>query len=67
MPRLSILTTDEINLFDKPPRFSPEQRQKYFSLNDKLIPLLKNLRFATNKVCMILLSNSDGVGDIPTT
>lgn len=54
MSRLNILTKDEINLFDKPPRFSPEQRQKYFHLNEKLISLLKSLRSATNKVCLVL-------------
>lgn len=54
MPRLSIFTEDEINLFDKPPRFSSEQRQKYFHLSDKLILLLRNLRSATNKVCTVL-------------
>lgn len=54
MSRLSILTLDEIKLFDKPPRFSLEQRQKYFHINDKLQLLLNKLRTPTNKVCMIL-------------
>jgi len=54
MSRLSILTLYEIKLFDKPPRFSLEQRQKYFHINDKLQLLLNKLRTPTNKVCMIL-------------
>lgn len=54
MPRLSILSPEEIKLFDKPPRLTLEQRQKYFYLTDKLLHLLKNLRTPTNKVCMIL-------------
>lgn len=35
MPRLSILTTQEIKAFDKPPRFTPEQRRKYFQKKRK--------------------------------
>jgi hypothetical protein len=54
MSRLSILTHDEVKLFDQPPRFSFQQRQKYFQLSDKLMPLLKNLRTATHKVGMVL-------------
>lgn len=45
MSRLCILTQEEIKTFDKPPRFSLEQRQKYFYLSDKLIPLLQKLRY----------------------
>ncbi len=44
MPRLAILTTDEINAFDKPPKFTKVQREKYFHINEKLSALLKILR-----------------------
>ncbi|MEO8402256.1 MAG: DUF4158 domain-containing protein [Gammaproteobacteria bacterium] len=54
MSRLQVFTAEEIKLFDKPPRFTIEQRQKYFHLNEKLLLLLKKLRTPTNKVCMIL-------------
>jgi hypothetical protein len=54
MPRLKILSPEEIKLFDKPPRFTTEQRQKYFHLNDKLLLILKSLRTPTNKVFMVL-------------
>ena len=54
MPRLSILTTDEIKAFDKPPKFTKVQREKYFHSNDKLSSLLKILRDPTYKLCIIL-------------
>lgn len=49
-----ILTPEEIKAFDKPPRFTPEQRHKYFQLHEKLLPLLNKLRTPTNKVGLLL-------------
>ena len=54
MPRLAILTAQEVKAFDKPPKFTLEQRKKYFQINEKLSPLLKNLRSDTNTVCMVI-------------
>ena len=36
MPRLAILSSQEVRAFDKPPRFTLEQRKKYFQKNEKL-------------------------------
>jgi hypothetical protein len=52
--RLMILTPEEIKAFDKPPRFTPAQRQTYFQLHEKLLPLLNKLRTPTNKVGLLL-------------
>ncbi len=38
MPRLAILSSQEVRAFDKPPRFTLEQRKKYFQKNEKLSP-----------------------------
>ena len=54
MPWLAILTAQEVTAFDKPPRFTIDQRKKYFQKNEKLLPLLKNLRSETNEVCMVI-------------
>lgn len=54
MSRLTILDPHEIKLFDKPPRFTAEQQQKYFALTVQLQPLLQRLRTPTNKVCLVL-------------
>lgn len=49
MPRLAILNADEIKAFDKPPKFTKVQREKYFHINEKLSALLKTLRDSTYK------------------
>jgi len=54
MPRLAILTTDEIKAFDKPPKFTKVQREKYFHINEKLSALLKTLRDSTYTLCITL-------------
>ena len=54
MPRLAILTAQEVTAFDKPPRFTIDQRKKYFQKNEKLLPLLNIVRLETNKVCLVL-------------
>lgn len=54
MPRLAILTTNEIKAFVKPPKFTKIQREKYFHINEKLESLLKTLHDPTYKLCIIL-------------
>lgn len=55
MPRLAILTTDEIKAFDKPPKFTKVQREKYFHINEKLkLFQLKTLRDPSYKLCVTL-------------
>src|SRR3990167_2415995 len=54
MPRLAILSSQEVKAFDKPPKFTVDQRKKYFQKNEKLLPLLKIVRLETNKVCLVL-------------
>jgi|GEM_PF-2467353 len=54
MPRLAILNADEIKAFDKPPKFTKMQREKYFHINEKLNDLLQNLRNPTYKLFIIL-------------
>ena len=54
MPRLTILNADEISAFDKPPKFTLAQREKYFHSNEKLNTLLKTLRIPTYKLSIIL-------------
>lgn len=43
MPRLAILNVDEIKAFEKPPKFTAAQREKYFHLSDKLLALKNKL------------------------
>ncbi len=54
MPRLTIFTPEEIQAFDKPPKFTTEQRQKYFELTHSAQSLLQTLRTPTNKVCLLM-------------
>ncbi|MAZ38499.1 MAG: hypothetical protein CMF49_08720 [Legionellales bacterium] len=54
MSRLAILTADEIKAFDKPPKFTKAQREKYFHINEKLSVLLKALRDPNYKLCVTL-------------
>ena len=54
MPRLAILNAEEIKAFDKPPKFTPAQREKYFYLSEKLLALKSNLTSETNQLATVL-------------
>ena len=54
MPRLVILTDNEIKSFDKPPKFTKAQREKYFLINGKLSVLLITLRDPNYRLCVTL-------------
>jgi hypothetical protein len=54
MPRLAILSADEIKAFDKPPRLTAAQREKYFHLSDKLLVLKNKLTSDTSKLAIVL-------------
>jgi TnpA family transposase len=54
MPRLVIFNPEEIKAFDKPPRFTDEQRQRYFTYTDKLLAYTKKLKTSTSRLCVLL-------------
>lgn len=54
MPRLVVFDKDEIKAFDSPPVFLTEHRDKYFSLSEKLLLLIKKITSPTNKICLII-------------
>ncbi len=54
MPRLTILNADEINAFEKPPKFTSAQREKYFHLSDKLSALKNKVTSDTSKLAIVI-------------
>ena len=54
MPRLAILNAEEIKAFDKPPKFTPAQREKYFYLSEKLLALKSKLTSEANKLAVVI-------------
>lgn len=54
MPRLAILNADEINAFEKPPKFTVAQREKYFHLSDKLSALKNKVTSNTSKLAIVI-------------
>ena len=55
MPVFNILTSQERKEFDSPPKFTGEERKKYFRLNKELEAILMNLRRPTTKVSFLLM------------
>ncbi len=54
MPRVAVFTAEEIKSFDKPPKFSVEQRLDCFRLSEPLIDTLGRMRSATFKIALVL-------------
>ena len=54
MARLIIFTAEEIISFEKPPRFSADQRVNYFRLSESLIDALGRMRSETFKIALVL-------------
>lgn len=55
MPRMQILTTQEQEVFDKPPLFDHLQRKEFFDLPKKLLDIARSLRGPVNQVGFFLL------------
>ena len=48
MPRMQILTSQEQELFSKPPVFNHLQRKRFFDLPKKILDIARNLRNPDN-------------------
>ena len=55
MPVFNILTSQERKEFDSPPRFTGEERKKYFRVGKDLAEILMGLRTPTTQVAFIIL------------
>ena len=55
MPRMSILTNSEQEVFDKPPLFDHEQRKQFFNFPETLLEIAKRLRTPSNQMGFLLL------------
>ena len=53
MPRMTILTADEKQVFDSPPIFSSVERKRFFQLTEST-SILDTLRSPTNEVCFVV-------------
>lgn len=54
MSRLTILTSTETRQFDTPPRFTKEERQRYFSIPTHLKPVVSRINRAEYRVGFVL-------------
>ncbi len=54
MTRLVILSANERARFDEPPKFTPEERSAYFSLNNDDLSFVKELRNPITKIGFVL-------------
>lgn len=54
MTKLAILTVNERDRFDEPPRFTAEERSLYFSLTNEDLSLVQALRNPTTKIGFVL-------------
>lgn len=51
---MQILTSAELNAFERPPAFSYIERQKFFDLSSRFEHLLSSFRTPTNQICFVL-------------
>ena len=54
MPRMQILTSQEQELFSKPPVFNHLQRKRFFDLPKKILDIARNLRNPDNQIGFLL-------------
>jgi len=55
MPRLQILSKEEIAKFNSPPKLNDFERKKYFAIDSKIDSIIERIDSPTNKVGLVLL------------
>ena len=55
MSQIIILSKEEINNFDLPPKFNSIQRKQYFSIDSKIDEIIERIDNPTNKIGLILI------------
>ena len=54
MPKMSIFSSTEKNVFESPPKFNSKERKQFFTLPSRLNELMINLKTPTNKTCFLI-------------